>query len=130
MFVDASALVALLLAEPDSPALAERLGNAGRACTSPLALFETIAAVMARRKISRAEAEDHVDALLDKTGMDVIAITPEIGRLALEAFERYGKGRGHRAQLNMGDCFSYACARHLRVPLLYKGEDFARTDIG
>ena len=52
----------------------------------------------------------------------------EIGREALRAFERFGRGR-HPARLNMGDCFAYACARALDVPLLFKGEDFAQTDI-
>ncbi|CAN5295645.1 hypothetical protein BH09PSE1_BH09PSE1_29370 [soil metagenome] len=49
-------------------------------------------------------------------------------RLALEAFDRFGKGR-HPAALNMGDCFAYACAKSLAVPLLYKGDDFAQTDV-
>jgi ribonuclease VapC len=49
--------------------------------------------------------------------------------LAIDAFARYGKGRGHPAQLNIADCLSYACAKKLGVPLLYKGNDFARTDL-
>jgi ribonuclease VapC len=56
-------------------------------------------------------------------------LTPRMILAALKAYERYGKGRGHPARLNMGDCLSYAAARVLGVPLLYKGEDFARTDI-
>ncbi len=67
--------------------------------------------------------------MLQETNISVIPITPEIGRAALEAFERYGKGRDHPGQLNMGDCFAYACARALGVPVLYKGDDFARTDL-
>jgi ribonuclease VapC len=59
----------------------------------------------------------------------VVPLTDEIGRVALDAFDRYGKGRGHPAQLNMGDCFAYACARVEGAPLLYKGDDFGRTDI-
>lgn len=58
-----------------------------------------------------------------------ISITPEIGELAISAMARYGKGRGHPAQLNFGDCFSYACAKAAGVPLLYVGSDFARTDL-
>ncbi len=60
--------------------------------------------------------------------IEILPITAEIGDLALDAFDRYGKGR-HPARLNMGDCFAYACARHYRQPLLYKGDDFALTDI-
>ena len=61
-------------------------------------------------------------------GTDLVAIPTEAATLALEAFDRYGKGR-HPAGLNMGDCFAYACARHFNQPLLYKGDDFPRTDI-
>jgi ribonuclease VapC len=58
----------------------------------------------------------------------VVPITAEIGRSALSAFERYGRGR-HPAGLNMGDCFAYACAHHLEMPMLFKGDDFPLTDI-
>ncbi|HEX2891440.1 type II toxin-antitoxin system VapC family toxin, partial [Vineibacter terrae] len=58
-----------------------------------------------------------------------ISITPEIGMAAIAAHARYGKGRGHKAQLNLGDCFAYACAKHLRMPLLCVGNDFIHTDI-
>ncbi len=54
--------------------------------------------------------------------------SPEIGRAAMDAFDRYGRGR-HPARLNIGDCFAYACARTLAVPLLFKGADFSQTDI-
>src|SRR5437868_4142085 len=73
-------------------------------------------------------AEEHVRAALRVSEIEVIAITDEVGRAALDAFERYGKGRGHPAQLNMGDCFAYGAARTMAVPLLYKGNDFAETD--
>lgn len=56
-------------------------------------------------------------------------VTAEDGETALEAFARYGKGQGHPAQLNMGDCFAYAVARNLRTMLLFKGDDFSRTDL-
>lgn len=128
MFVDASALVALLLVEHDAAPLAERLEAAGGGFTSPIAVFETIAVLM-RRPRTLVQAEAELSELLAAANISVIPISPDIGHLALEAFERFGKGRGHPAQLNMGDCFSYACARALGVPLLYKGEDFARTDI-
>lgn len=60
--------------------------------------------------------------------IEIIPITPEIGRLAMQAFARYGRGN-HPARLNMSDCFAYACARSLGVPLLFKGSDFSQTDI-
>ena len=128
MFVDASALVAMLFVEPEAWNLSRRLEAAGGGVTSPLALFEASAALM-RRPTTRVQADLEISELLQETNVSIIPITPEIGKLALAAFERYGKGRGHPAQLNMGDCFAYACAQALNVPLLYKGDDFARTDL-
>jgi ribonuclease VapC len=129
MFVDASALLAIILREPEADDFADQLANGDDHHTSPMALFEVIVPLMSRKQLSRQAAETHVQIVLTAANISVVPITPEIGHLALEAFERYGKGRGHPAQLNMGDCFSYACARALGVPLLYKGEDFACTDI-
>ena len=117
----------MLLVEPEAGDLAKRLEAAGGGITSPLALFEASAAM--RRPTTRAQADLEINELLQEANISVIPITPEIGRLALAAFERYGEGRGHPAQLNMGDCFAYACAQSLAVPLLYKGDDFARTDL-
>lgn len=128
MFVDASAFLAILLNEPEADAFAKQL-SAGGCLTSPLALFEVVASLMSRKQIDRRTADASVSAMVDAAAISVIPITPEIGHLALEVFERYGKGRGHPAQLNMGDCFAYACAQSLAVPLLYKGDDFARTDL-
>jgi len=70
-----------------------------------------------------------VEALLRETEVEVVAMLPEDTAFAIDAFARYGKGRGHPAQLNLADCLSYACARRLGAKLLYKGDDFARTDM-
>jgi ribonuclease VapC len=67
--------------------------------------------------------------LLRQFDIQTVDLTPQMILTALQAYERYGKGRQHPARLNMGDCLSYAAARTLGLPLLYKGEDFARTDI-
>lgn len=69
-----------------------------------------------------------VDVFLRVNKVETIPITAEIGSLAVEASRRYGRGR-HKADLNFGDCFAYACARARGVPLLFKGEDFVHTDI-
>ncbi|MBN8996016.1 MAG: type II toxin-antitoxin system VapC family toxin [Rhizobiales bacterium] len=130
MFVDASALVAILLREPDRRMLLAALDPHARRFTSPLAIYETVAAIMRQRGFAKDGAELRVARLLTAANIVVVEITEEIGRAALDAFDRYGKGRGHPAQLNMGDCFSYAAARVLAVPLLYKGEDFATTELG
>jgi ribonuclease VapC len=129
MFVDASALVAILLAERDADDLVARIEAAGSCATSPVAIYETVAAVMRERLISRLAAEQQVRRFLTRAGIEVAPITDEIGRAALDAFDRYGKGRGHKAQLNMGDCFAYGAAISLALPLLYKGNDFAQTPL-
>ena len=69
-----------------------------------------------------------LDTTLGSLDITVVEIPASLGKEAVRAFERYGKGR-HRAKLIMGDCFAYAMARHLDVPLLYKGDDFALTDL-
>jgi ribonuclease VapC len=97
--------------------------------TSPVTIFEVVAAFMTRKRDTLPRAQERLNRFLAAGGIRTIAITPEIGALALSAFDKYGKGRGHKAQLNMGDCFAYACAKSLGVPLLYKGDDFAKTDL-
>jgi ribonuclease VapC len=129
MFVDASALLAVLLKEGDAQRFSRAMEAAERLYTSPVAMFEIVAAIMRERACSRREAQQAVDKALQAASIEIVPINREIGDLALEAFEKYGKGRGHKAQLNMGDCFAYACAKSLGVGLLYKGDDFARTDL-
>jgi ribonuclease VapC len=75
------------------------------------------------------KARDGVEAMLAEFGATEIAITPEIGRLAIDASMKFGRGSGHRAGLNFGDCLAYACAKSLREPLLFVGQDFVHTDI-
>ncbi len=128
MFVDASALLAILLKEPDSKRFSRALENAEHLFTSPVAVFEIACAIMRERACSLPEAQGAVERALRIAGIETVPITREIGIMALEAFEKYDKGR-HKAQLNMGDCFAYACAKSLGVMLLYKGNDFAATDL-
>ena len=130
MFVDASALLAILLGEAEADRMAAALDNGEPHLTSPVAIFETVAALMRSKGCSRSVAEQWVRAALATARIAVVPITEEIGRAALDAFDRYGKGRRHPAQLNMGDCFAFACARVHGVALLYKGDDFARTELG
>jgi ribonuclease VapC len=75
-----------------------------------------------------ANTQNLLQRFLSEATVQIVPITAEIGRLAIEAFARFGRSN-HPARLNMGDCFSYACARHLGVALLFKGEDFSQTDI-
>jgi ribonuclease VapC len=128
MFVDASALVAILAAEPERAAFLRRLEDE-RAVTSAIAIFEASHAVARKLSLDLRRAREEVDAFLREAEIDVIPITAVIGEGAVDAARRYGKASGHPAKLNMGDCFSYAMARDAGLPLLYKGDDFARTDL-
>ena len=128
MFADASALTAILLKEPDEASLVTRMQAYPLRVTSPMAVWETVMAVSRGLGLSIATAEVAVEDLLKVTQIEVRPLLPEVRHVAVEAHARFGKGR-HPAALNFGDCFAYACARHARVPLLYKGDDFSRTDI-
>lgn len=128
MFVDASAIVAIMMEEPGSRQLAERLESAAQPMTSPIAIFEAVLAIRRILQVSVEIASDRVDDFLAITGTRSISVTPDIAALALDAFARYGKGQGHPAQLNMGDCFAYAVAKKQDAPLLFKGDDFGKTD--
>ena len=129
MMIDASAIVAMLTDEPEGPVLAERLAGAREPITTAIALFEAVLGIARKRALPLAEARAIVGELLTTVGVRVVPITPEMGDHALDAFATYGKGTGHPAQLNMGDCFACAAARAHRAALLFKGEDFARTDV-
>jgi ribonuclease VapC len=128
MFLDASAMVAILVGEDDAAALTKRLEQAVEAYTSPIAIYEAVLGIARACNIAIPAAETILDRFLEQTAVRITSITAEIGRGAVSAFERFGKGR-HRAALNMGDCFAYACARSLDLPLLFKGDDFPHTDI-
>lgn len=106
-----------------------RIEAASSAYTSPVAVYETTVAFVRLRHQSFVDARARVSRLLADLVVDIVPITNDIADGAIQAFERYGKGRGHPAQLNMGDCFAYACAKSLGVPLLYKGDDFSQTDL-
>jgi ribonuclease VapC len=129
MFIDASAIVAVLTREPDADVLADLLEQARAPITSPIAVFEAALGVCRKRHASVEEAEADVRAFLDLARVRVVGITDKETTTALKAFARYGKGRGHPAQLNLGDCFAYAVATTYRTSLLFKGDDFGKTDV-
>lgn len=137
MFVDASVIVAILGREPGHEELEKRLAAVeGPVYVSPLAKFEAIVG-LGRQKSGAGrpsadllrQARAAVDAFVEDIGGTEVAVSPEIGSMALDACQAYGKAVGHPADLNFGDCFAYACAKALGVALLYKGDDFARTDL-
>jgi ribonuclease VapC len=123
--VDTSALIAILLREADSPEFDAALARAPVRLISAVTRVEVSMVIEGRkRETGRADLE----ALLREIPIDVAAVTPQQAEIAIDAFRRYGKGR-HRARLNIGDCFAYALARATDLPLLFKGADFAQTDI-
>ena len=128
MFVDASAIVAVLAREPEAALLSAKLSNASTRLTSPLAVYEAVLALAREGGGDIARARSLVARFLDATGIVTADIRAAEQEAALDAFERFGKGR-HPARLNMGDCFAYACAKTHGAPLLCKGEDFGKTDV-
>ena len=128
MFVDTSAIVAILLDESDARVLSEKIEAAPRCLTSSAVRLETCMVLASRRDVSPLRALRYFDGFISETGLAEVSIDELIGRTAVECFERYGKGR-HPAQLNFGDCLSYACAKAHRAFLLFKGGDFIQTDV-
>lgn len=138
MFVDASVIVGILNQEPGWEELVKRLSSStGPIYISALVRFEATQAVARAAAGTRKpdaegllKARDLVDRFIVETGAESVVISEDIGSLAIDASARFGKAVGHRADLNFGDCFAYACAKSLDVTLLYKGNDFALTDLG
>ncbi len=129
MFVDASALTAIELEEPDNLIFADVLDRAEQSLITSFVMMETGLALMRGKGITAQQAHHLITESISHFRIETVELTPAMIMTALQAYERYGKGRKHPAKLNMGDCLSYAAARTLGVPLLFKGEDFARTDI-
>jgi ribonuclease VapC len=125
MVVDTSALLAILQNEAERRAFNEAMETADSRSLSVASFVEISIVIEARHG---AEGIRHLDRFLDRANVTVVPMDLEQGRLARQAFSRFGKGR-HEAGLNFGDCFSYALAQVLGEPLLFKGEDFSRTDV-
>ncbi len=130
MFLDSSAVIALLVGESEAAELDRRIDEAtSRLISSPIVLVETALNLARIKNVALPAAREAVLELFTVLKVQVVHITPEMGRRALEAYGRYGKGSGHPAQLNLADVFSYACAKNYNIPLLYKGDDFSHTDL-
>lgn len=121
--VDASAVLAILLDEPEAMHFAGRFALAGGRM-SPISYWEVLARAY---KEGRSAGVDRAEALIDRLGIEVIAATRADAQAAHLAFTRFGKGAG--GPLNLGDCFSYALAESEGDGLLFKGDDFPRTDV-
>jgi len=122
--VDTSALVAIYRREPDGRSLYDAMTRDSEPVVPPSCCVEF---VMLRRY--GGDRQKWLALILEAQGIRVADFTSRMADVAIDAAERYGRGSGHPAQLNFGDCLSYAVAKHLGVPLLYKGTDFNHTDI-
>jgi ribonuclease VapC len=122
--IDTSALVAIFRKEPEGERFADIVAEADRRLL-PVHVYLESVMVTSRQPAAR----DWIDRFIEQLRIAVTEIDQVVGRIAADAFLAYGKGRGHPAQLNFADCMSYAVAKRFRAPLLYKGDDFGRTDI-
>lgn len=122
--VDTSALAAVLFGETDAARYKDALASAMAASMSVVSYVELGIITASNRDVPSRD----LDSWLARMGVAVMPVSERQGRLALDAYRAFGKGR-HPARLNFGDCFAYALAKDLGQPLLFKGGDFSLTDI-
>ncbi len=126
MIIDSSAVIAILFDEPEAQALLSQIAVADVCRLSSASLVE-IGIVL--RRDATAQRRAAFDEMRRLFSIKIEPVTEEQAYLALDAYDRFGKGTGHPAGLNYGDCFSYALAKQSGEPLLFKGNDFTHTDL-
>lgn len=126
MIVDTSALVAVLRQEPECLAFARALDASEEARISAASYLELAIVIDSRRDSVMSRV---IDEIIEMFNIQIEPVTVEQARIARQAYRDYGRGSGHPANLNFGDCFSYALARSKREPILFKGSDFSATDL-
>jgi len=129
MLVETSAIVAMVLEEADAEVLLERVDAAEKPVTTVVNAFEAVLSV-GRKLEDHALSARLIPQFLESAGIEMIGVGAALFPDIVDAYLRFGKGTGHPAKLNFGDCLSYAYAKQAGVPLLYKGSDFAQTDLG
>lgn len=125
MVLDTSAILAVLLNEPDADAFRRAIEADPVRLLSAATLIET--AIVIETRVGEAGGRE-LDLLVHKAAIEVVAVDAGQADLARDAYRRFGKGR-HAAGLNYGDCFSYALSQSAGEPLLFKGDDFRKTDV-
>jgi ribonuclease VapC len=126
MVIDTSALIALLLGEPETTQFVAAIATASSRSISAPTYLET--AIVTSTRLG-PQAQDQLDRLLNDLAIEILPFTHDQAVLAVMAYRHYRKGSGHIAGLNFGDCFSYALAKLSDEPLLFKGNDFSHTDL-
>ena len=125
MVIDSSVLIAILLAEPEAEDYAKRLIDTDDIYISAVSIVESSMVIEYKKG---EQGANQYDELLKIIAPTIVAFDSEQAKLARAAWRQYGKGR-HPAKLNFGDCCSYAVAKYLNKPLLFKGDDFSKTDL-
>jgi len=128
MFVDTSAVIAILAREPEAAELSARIAGAARPISAGHVFLEASMRLASMLRVEPEIAKDAVLEMFGEAGIELVSIDQAVAERAVAAFARFGKGRGGAAQLNFGDCLTYACASVHGAALLFKGEDFAGTD--
>jgi ribonuclease VapC len=126
MIVDTSALVAILKREPDWAIFAAKLETTTTVAMSSATYCEASIVIDSLKNPSISRA---LDDLIERSQIEIEPVTANQSRIARQAYRDYGKGSGHKANLNFGDCFSYALAHEKRQPILCKGDDFVHTNL-
>jgi ribonuclease VapC len=130
IFVDTSAVVAILAGDAEAGSLAAKLEVEQQRISAGHVILEASMRLASLLGLAPTVADGLVAGLIREADISIVPITEEVAHLSVTAFERYGKGRGVVANLNFGDCLSYACAKTHSARLLVKGHDFSQTDIG
>jgi ribonuclease VapC len=126
MIVDTSALIAIVKLEPEAASIANAMEKAVTLRISAGTLLEAFIVTDGYRS---PKLSARLDEIVEHPRIVIEPVTVEQARIARQAYRDYGRGSGHPANLNFGDCFSYALARDKREPMLWKGDDFGHTDI-
>jgi ribonuclease VapC len=126
MIIDSSAIIAILFGEPEAKMFFEVIEQSDYRLMGAPTLLE--AAIVAKSK-KGPDVLPRLDLLLDQLEVKTLSFSAEHAKIAKQAFLKYGKGQGHSAQLNFGDCMCYAMSKVEALPLLFKGNDFMKTDV-
>ena len=128
IFVDASAMVALALDEPEAKSIAAVIDSSNALCTSAIAIYEASMAISRALEAPFKVSYNAVMMMIERGRMELVMISDTTAYNALSAHDRFGKGR-HPAKLNMGDCFAYAATQARSGKILFVGNDFTQTDL-